>query len=209
MADFPDPGRSLREVFESLAGDPGADPAAALAASGHEGLPAHLLTEAIVSYADTAPPEVGEHLAPVILGAAEDPGLGLELLTSAPPVTWDDVPVDEFAVSDDVEPLAADDVPADDLPDLHFGAGDDAADLDSPDGHDVPDHDAVDDATDDGIDAIDDVPAVEVHHDEVADLHVPADDLPDHDLAGEGWDDASWDGDDGGDDSAADDLLDS
>jgi hypothetical protein len=182
MADSPDPGRSLREVFESLAGDPGADPAAALTAGGHDGLPPDLLTEAITSYADTAPPEVAEHLAPVILGAGEDPALGLELLTTAPQVTWDDVPADDVTAPADA-PAETDE---DTAPDLDFGAGGD---------------------TIDDLDAAPEAPA-----DDVADVPVttaapaeePADDLPHADLAGEGWDDAAWDADG----EPGDDLLD-
>jgi hypothetical protein len=156
-----EPARSLHEVFQTLAGDP--DPDAVLAAAGYAGLPADLLTEAIVSFADTAPPEVAEHLSPVVLGASSDAGLGLELLTSAPQVTWDD---DLDAVE---EPAWAEEGPA--LEELDFGAGGDELDaLDAPDG-----------------------------------------DLPDADLAEEGWGDA-WDGEAGdlsGDlpDELPDDLM--
>jgi hypothetical protein len=193
MADSPDPGRSLREVFESLAGDPGADPAAALAAGGHDGLPPDLLTEAITSYADTAPPEVAEHLAPVILGTGEDPALGLELLTTAPQVTWDDVPLDDVTA-----PAAAaagtEDDGADAAPDLDFGAGGDTVDdLDA-----APEAGA-DAAPDDAADVVADIPVTTA-----APAEEQGDDLPHADLAGEGWDDAAWDADGAPDD----DLLD-
>ena len=96
-----DPARPLRDVFTDLTGDAGAgaaqDPAAALAASGHPDLPDTLVAEAIVSYADTAPPEVAEHLAPYVMAnsavpaadpaASEpDPSSWLDLLASAPDV---------------------------------------------------------------------------------------------------------------------------
>jgi hypothetical protein len=213
-----DPARSLHEVFSSLAGDPAADPGAALAAAGHAGLPPDLLTEAVVSYADTAPPEVAEHLSPVVLGASADPGTALDLLTSAPPVTWDDVPVDgdlaEAApdvvddlsddLSDDVPDGVADDV-ADhvpDVPDLDFGAGDHesvvAADTADP-ADTADDLDALDD-----VPAVPDVPAAEPAVDDV----LPAeDDLPTPDLAAEGWDDGGWD-DGGWDGDGPDDDLD-
>lgn len=86
-----DSPRPLHEVFDAI--PHAADPAALLAASGHEELSGDLLAEAILSYADTAPPEVAEHLSPVVLGAADDPALGLELLRTAPGVTWEDVGV--------------------------------------------------------------------------------------------------------------------
>jgi hypothetical protein len=133
MDAVPDPAldvaRSLREVFETLAGDP--DPDAALAAAGYDGLPADLLTEAIANYAETAPPEVGEHLSPLLLGASPDSGLGLELLTSAPQVTWED---DAEGLAE--EPSWADDGPP--LEDLDFGAGDFGDGLDALDALDAP-----------------------------------------------------------------------
>jgi hypothetical protein len=61
--------RPLRDVFADLLGDAGGarpDPAAALAAAGHPDLPPQLVAEAVVSYADTAPVEVAEHLAPYV-----------------------------------------------------------------------------------------------------------------------------------------------
>jgi hypothetical protein len=95
--------RPLREVFDELAGEPSAagpaaDPAGVLAGSGHGDLPGHLVAEAIVSYADTAPVEVAAHLAPFVTahsavprdgsGLAEPPDLaaGLDLLATAPAV---------------------------------------------------------------------------------------------------------------------------
>lgn len=169
-----EPARSLHEVFQTLAGDP--DPDAVLAAAGHAGLPADLLTEAIVSFADTAPPEVAEHLSPVVLGASSDPGLGLELLTSAPQVTWDD----ELDTGE--EPTWADEGPP--LEELDFGAGGDELDaldaLDAPAGAEAAE----------AAETADDVPA------EVPVATAAAGDLPDGDLAEEGWGDA-WDGETG------------
>ena len=110
-----EPVRPLRDVFAELsaAGRPapgGADPAQVLAEHGHGGLPEGLLAEAIVSYADTAPVEVAEHLAPFVVahspvpvgpGDLADPGSpaddapsvlhGLTLLADAPHPFPDDV----------------------------------------------------------------------------------------------------------------------
>ena len=68
-----DPARPLRDVFADLVSDEtaraahAADPDGYLEAQGHPGLPGSLVSEAIVSYADTAPAEVAEHLAPFVL----------------------------------------------------------------------------------------------------------------------------------------------
>jgi hypothetical protein len=90
-----EPVPSLREVFAALTGG-SADPAAALAASGHGDLPDDLVAHAIVNYADTAPVEVAEHLSPFVVAhsgvpqgedaAAHhlDTGDGLALLGGAP-----------------------------------------------------------------------------------------------------------------------------
>jgi hypothetical protein len=64
--------RSLREVFASMSHG-SADPAAALAEGGHGDLPGHLVTEAIISYADTAPVAVAEHLAPFVVAHSAVP----------------------------------------------------------------------------------------------------------------------------------------
>jgi len=91
--------RSLRELFASMSHG-STDPATALAASGHADLPGHLVTEAIISYADSAPVEVAEHLQPYVVANSAVPAPeghpapgaelhdGFALLTSAP------VPVD-------------------------------------------------------------------------------------------------------------------
>jgi hypothetical protein len=64
-------GRPLHELLADLTGDADAarahgDPEAYLAANGHPDLPPELVAEAVVSYADTAPVEVAEHLAPYV-----------------------------------------------------------------------------------------------------------------------------------------------
>src|SRR5688572_28359292 len=81
----------LRDVFAGLAGTGGAgEPAAVLAASGHEDLPDGLVAEAVVNYADTAPVEVAEHLASFVRahspvpGPAGDPPTWVAALGSAP-----------------------------------------------------------------------------------------------------------------------------
>jgi hypothetical protein len=74
----------LRDVFAGLAGN-GGDPGDFL-----RDLPADLVAEAVVSYADTAPLEVAEHLAPFVSARfdADDAGeTWLDLLASAPAET--------------------------------------------------------------------------------------------------------------------------
>jgi len=141
---------------------------------------------------------VAEHLSPVVLGASEDPGLALDLLSSAPQVTWDDVP-------DEAEPAGdggASDDAADDVPDLDFGLGGDGAEpvdqLDELD--DLDELDQLDDL--DELDDVDDaagapagVPAFAAGE-PVDDVALPdeATDLPSPDLADEGWAaDPTWD----------------
>jgi hypothetical protein len=186
MDTAPDQARSLHEVFASLAGDTAGDPGAALAAAGHGELPADLLNEAVVSYAEVSPPEVAEHLSPVVLGASEDPGLALELLSSAPQVSWDDVPEEPVVEAADA---------ADDVPDLDFGLGDEGPD-------DLGGLDQLDDLGDlDDLDApaatapAGDVPAFATGEagDDLA-LPEDAEDLSAPGLADEGWDvDPAWD----------------
>jgi hypothetical protein len=69
--------RSLRELFASVS-DPGGhgvgDPTALLAAGGHGDLPGDLMAEAVVNYADTAPLEVAQHLAPFVMAHSAVPG---------------------------------------------------------------------------------------------------------------------------------------
>jgi hypothetical protein len=94
--------RPLRDVFADLTGAPSAadDPAALLRDHGHPGLPDDLIAEAVVSYADTAPVEVAEHLAPYVtahstVGAEPVPGdepaaRWLDLLGTAPLISGDE-----------------------------------------------------------------------------------------------------------------------
>src|SRR5690349_7689691 len=130
--------RPLRDVFADLSGGTSAtgDPEALLREQGHPGLPDHLVAEAVVSYADTAPAEVAEHLARYVtahsaVGADEVSGdepvaEWLDLLATAP------APADEPVGADLLvpEPDGLDDV-ADFGPDpglgLDFGTGTEAA----------------------------------------------------------------------------------
>ena len=94
--------RPLHEVFGERAHQLAEDRHAALDEAGHPGLPDELLAEAVVSYADTAPAPVAEHLSPFVTahtaerfgepgGAGADLSHGLELLASAPAVTGTDL----------------------------------------------------------------------------------------------------------------------
>lgn len=119
----------LREAFTELLTDEAArhafaaDPGGFLAAYGHADLPGSLLAEAIVNFADTAPPDVAEHLAPFVTGHWDgssdvDAVAGLELLAAAPVAVDIDVP----AGLDDVDlpPTATIENVA---PELDFGTG--------------------------------------------------------------------------------------
>src|ERR687890_805827 len=87
--------RPLRDVFADLTGGEytADDPDALLRDHGHA-LPDDLVAEAVVSFADTAPAEVAEHLAPYVMThsavgadpvAGDEPSVGwLDLLGSAP-----------------------------------------------------------------------------------------------------------------------------
>jgi len=91
-----DAARALRDVFADLTGGEdttASDPSAVLAANGHPGLPAGLVAEAVGSYADTAPIEVAEHLAPYVMAHSAvplpdapeiDPGGWLDVVSGAP-----------------------------------------------------------------------------------------------------------------------------
>lgn len=69
-----EPARRLRDVFAELAVDgAGREPDEVLRASGHAELPEPLVAEAVVSYADTAPHEVAEHLAPFVRATSAVP----------------------------------------------------------------------------------------------------------------------------------------
>ncbi|MFF5216597.1 hypothetical protein [Micromonospora sp. NPDC000442] len=89
------PARSLHEIITGLTGDAGTsgDLATVLRANGHPDLPPDLVAEAVVSFADTAPAEIAEHLAPFVTAhgpiadgdaAAGDVGQLTDLLATAP-----------------------------------------------------------------------------------------------------------------------------
>lgn len=96
--------RPLHAVFTELLNDESArqayaaDPAGLLESAGHAGLPEELVAEALISFADTAPPAVAEHLAPFVMARGPiaesdaDPAEpdGLALLAAAPPQTTGD-----------------------------------------------------------------------------------------------------------------------
>jgi hypothetical protein len=164
-----EPVRSLRELFSALSGGHSgaeSDPAAMLAAEGHGDLPGHLMAEAIVNYADTAPVEVAEHLSDFVMAHSAVPGVdpgpehfdgggadGLALLSSAPdpaPVAED---LDGLTPGTDATHLVAPEAHLHDAPqdaghdtpaDLGFGHGhDQALAPDAPaDGTAHPVHDA-------------------------------------------------------------------
>jgi hypothetical protein len=125
------PARPLRDVFDEVArGDLGADPAETLAGSGHGDLPDQLVSDAIVSYADTAPVEVAEHLAPFVkvhsavpagdAGADLPASDGFDLLASAPePIVADDDTTDEPGAGE----AGAVDLQYPDAIDFGFGSG--------------------------------------------------------------------------------------
>ncbi|GIE84381.1 hypothetical protein [Actinoplanes regularis] len=126
--------RSLHEIIAGLTGNAATsgDLAAALHAGGHPDLPAELLAEAVVSFADTAPAEIAEHLAPFVMthgpipegdAAAVEIDKLPDLLATAPTATFNEVTA-----------LAAAEIdPAVDSYDIDAGhaSGDDAFDLDA------------------------------------------------------------------------------
>lgn len=145
-----DAARPLRDVFAELASDESArhayrsDPQGFLRANGHGELPSGLVAEAVVSYADLAPLETAEHLAPVVaahsavpldgtgLGDDEgmnDPFAGLDLLASAPAAPAASAVFEEGAEMDDGG--GTPDSTSDDDLDVRFGEGDPDA-LDHP-----------------------------------------------------------------------------
>ncbi|WP_127504643.1 hypothetical protein [Actinoplanes solisilvae] len=108
--------RPLRDVFADLTGAPSAagDPAGLLRDQGHPGLPDELVAEAVVSFAETAPVEVAEHLAPYVTAhsaVGAEPGAA-------------DVDADWFDLVGTTPDVAAEQ-PAglDDLDELDFGTG--------------------------------------------------------------------------------------
>lgn len=81
---------TLREILDRLVADPSSDLAATLRGSGFDPtqLPADLVGQTVVSYCDTAPIEVAEHLEPFVTAVTSatdpDPFEGLDLLASVP-----------------------------------------------------------------------------------------------------------------------------
>ncbi len=127
-----EPVRALRDIFAGLAeqttgtedaGSSTLDPQSLLAE--YQDLPDDLLVTAIGSYADTAPAEVAEHLAPFIAEPGAHPADGLDLLTSAPTGAWDEeVDLSAHGADDASDAHRSDDLPAElDLGDL--GSADD------------------------------------------------------------------------------------
>jgi len=158
-----DATRPLRDVFTALAGEDGArapEPTEVLRANGHADLSDGLVAEAVVSYADTAPIEVAEHLAPFVMANSAVPIAGVDLDTAdVEPSSWLDA-VANASVSADVDPAAHLDHPdlgwaeapgsfdssADGTPeDLAFGHGDPGTATGAPA---WPDPATLDDATD-------------------------------------------------------------
>lgn len=115
-----EPTLSLRELFASMSHG-GGDPTAALAQAGHGDLPGHLVTEAIINYADSAPVEVAEHLSPYVVANSAVPAPdghpypvtelhdGFSLLGSAPAPVDTDAADHPFEVHHDVDHPALDD----------------------------------------------------------------------------------------------------
>jgi hypothetical protein len=110
--------RPLRELLADLAGDSaaraayGADPAGYLAEHGHADLPEPLVSEAVVSYAGTAPVEVAQALAPYVAVHGPVPS------EQAEPESWFDLLTSAQVPREDVhEPVT------DEPDDLDFGAG--------------------------------------------------------------------------------------
>jgi hypothetical protein len=118
--------RPLRELLADLVGDAGAraaygaDPAGYLAEHGHADLPEPLVSEAVVSYADTAPVEVAEALAPYVAAHGPVPS------ESAESTDWFDLLTSAQAPREDFDdPISATEEPSDwaDPGELDFGAG--------------------------------------------------------------------------------------
>lgn len=134
-------GRPLHSVFTELLRDDitrqayAADPGGLLSSVGHGELPDDLLAEAIVSFADTAAPQVAEHLAPFVmahsavpLDDAEPPAAtaGLDLLADAPGDAADTLGAGDPDALLDGTQIQADTVDAgagSALDDLDFGGG--------------------------------------------------------------------------------------
>ena len=195
-------GRPLHELLADLVGDADAarahgDPETYLAANGHPDLPPDLVAEAVVSYADTAPVDVAEHLAPYVtthsaVPTSEPPAddwFGLITTAPAEDLPDDDLPDD---LSDD--PGFADDLSGeqpwspeqdhDHASALDFGAGSEG--IDSPH-HTAADEDAdtPDDDTPDGGDEQADQPPEQSAWTDLEPETAGLDDLDDGDLDGD------------------------
>jgi hypothetical protein len=156
-------GRPLHELLADLVGDADAarahgDPETYLAANGHPDLPPDLVAEAVVSYADTAPVDVAEHLAPYVtthsaVPTSEPPAEDwFGLITTAPA---EDLPDEDLSdgpgFADDLsggQPWSQD---HDHASALDFGAGSEG--VDSP--HHATADTAADSPEDDAQDATD------------------------------------------------------
>jgi hypothetical protein len=111
--------RPLRELLADLVGDTSTHSGDAyLAEHGHPDLPPELVAEAVVSFADTAPPELAEQLAPFVTAhTAGQTADWFDVLTSAQPDLADD-PGDVLDGGPSTEDLGPD--PG---TELDFGAG--------------------------------------------------------------------------------------
>lgn len=131
----PGSAQPLRSVLDALTGAGATDPGRALDAAGHPDLPADLVAQAVVSFAEAAPPALAEHLAPFVTAqspaavdghaaaAGADPALGLELLATAPDPGVLDAEADPLLDLDAAATGAATDTHAGAEPDLGFGTG--------------------------------------------------------------------------------------
>ncbi|WFE22151.1 hypothetical protein O7621_01910 [Solwaraspora sp. WMMD937] len=143
------PARSLHEIFAGLPGDAAAhsDVAAVLDANGYADLSPELLAQAVVSFADTAPAEVAEHLAPFVTAHSQVGGDGtvpddlaspLDLLATAPAPAFDAPTPDDPAFDRlDLDGPGFDAVPPDG-PGFDDPAGFDTPGFDTPAGFDDP-----------------------------------------------------------------------
>jgi len=123
--------RPLRELLADLVGDAearhayGSDPAGYLAAHGHPDLPEPLVAEAVVSYADTAPVEVAEVLAPYVMAHGPVPDASaatadwFDLLTAPTVPSSSELGEDPFESADEPDGPRDWSEPAE----LDFGAG--------------------------------------------------------------------------------------